>query len=389
MIPIERLEALALRLVALGAGTHPVTGDPDVEEGVVTFAADSLGTVEVLLRKNAAIVATFRFEIARPVQPGSPPRGPRARPERRAAGRTAAHAEKATLEDLRRSADANPEDFASWLRLGHACLVAHRDLEAANALQRAAALNPRHEFVRYLLGLAFSRLGRISEAERWFHSIVSADPQLASANSHLGVAAILNLSEARIELNRPLEALQSLQPAAGLAMEILLRLAKTSMNAGDHAGAIKTFEFLAKSAPANVEILHGLGRSLLWIGRSAEAAPWLFQAVKVAPHEVDLWYDLGLAWSRQRRIPEARRAFRRVLRLDPKHAWAWYDLGCMDALDGKTSAAFQKLRQAVKLGLNRAAHASVDPDLESMRRDKRWPELIESMQNARGVPPEF
>ncbi len=387
MIPTERLEALALRLVSRGAGTFPLKGDPDVDEAVVTFAADSLGTVEVILRKNSVTVGSFRFEIARPSGPRPTPQEVRPKSHRPAPGAAKPH--QVSLDDLRRAVEAAPEDFESWFRLGHACLVFHRDAEAAAALQQALQLKPRHEFARYLLGLAYSRLGRLSEAERCFSSLVSADPKLHSAQSHIGVAAILNLTEARIELDRPLEALDSLRPAASLAMEILLRLAKTSMNAGDHAGAIRTFEFLAKTDALNVDILHGLGRSLLWVGRSAEAEPWLRKSIKLIPDGVNLWYDLGLSCARQRKISEARKAFRRVLRLDPKHAWAWYDLACMDTIEGKVDAAFTKLRKAVGLGLNRVAHAKADADLESLRRDKRWDGLMKLMHDAQGLPPEF
>lgn len=101
--PMEHVEALALSMVARGAGTHPVEGHPGVEEAVVAFVAGDLGTVEVTLRAAGAPVRTFRFGIAAPV-PAAPA----------AAAPPAALPTEQDVVRLRAVTEESPEDLCAW-----------------------------------------------------------------------------------------------------------------------------------------------------------------------------------------------------------------------------------------------------------------------------------
>jgi len=56
-----------------------------------------------------------------------------------------------------------------------------------------------------------------------------------------------------------------------------------------------------------------------------------------------------------------------------------YNMACCLAVAGARDAAFGYLRKAVAAGFRDAAWAEQDPDLESLRSDRRWQRLIEQM----------
>ena len=78
--------------------------------------------------------------------------------------------------------------------------------------------------------------------------------------------------------------------------------------------------------------------------------------------------------------PAARKCFERALELDPKYAWAEYDLACLDAIERKRDSAFGHLSRAMSLGLNDGQHVLRDPDLKTLRQDRRWKLVKEQMR---------
>ncbi|MCE9582885.1 MAG: tetratricopeptide repeat protein [Planctomycetes bacterium] len=376
--PTERTEALALAMVARGAGKHAVDGVDGVQEAEVTFEAGELGAVKVTMVRDGKPVAEYRFAIAPPAPATAEKPAPAAKPK------TPTPAEKAeeALPALRQAVAERPEDADAWHNLGNALLAAGKSAEAVDALEKSVELAPGNFCSQFDLGVAHGELGRHADAEKWFGGIAEADPQLAQPHSHIGVRALQNLAVAQSRQGREREALETLKPAAKLAWSVLAQLGAHAMDAGRHGEALDYFFGAMAFGPANADVMHGLGRSLLRVGRDAEAEMWLRRASQAAPEDVPAHYDLGLALARQGKRIEARRAFRATLRIDMRHAWSWYDLGCLDALDGKRDAAFRNLRRAARLGLNNVAHANADGDLKALRRDPRWPGLVEQMRRA-------
>lgn len=370
--PIERLETLALPLVARGAGTYPLPGCDGVQEAVVAFPPDNPGAVTVTFRADGKPVGEVRFDLALPAPAPAPAPKP--------AEPTRAERAEAALPALRQAVAERPEDGAAWHELGSALMAARKLEGAVEALEKAVQLEPGSLCAQFDLGVAHGELGRHRDAEKWFGGIVELDPKLQQAHSHVGVVSIQNLAISRARQGRPLEALQTLKVAAPLAWKILVELGEYAMDAGRHAEAIDYFFAAMALNPDDGDLLHGLGRSLLRLGRNGDAEVYLQSAIRHGRDDVHAAYDLGLALARQGKRSEARHAFRAALKADAKHAWSWYDLGCLDALEGKRDQAFRKLTRAAKLGLNNVAHAEVDGDLAALRKDRRWAKLVEEMR---------
>lgn len=83
------------------------------------------------------------------------------------------------------------------------------------------------------------------------------------------------------------------------------------------------------------------------------------------------------ALRRDGRVDEGRQAIAEMLRV---HAGAWYapyNAACYEALAGDPGRAFEHLRRAARLNPTETrSHAVEDPDLEALRADPRWPEVV-------------
>jgi tetratricopeptide (TPR) repeat protein len=82
------------------------------------------------------------------------------------------------------------------------------------------------------------------------------------------------------------------------------------------------------------------------------------------------------ALRRQGRVDEGRGAIRGAIALYPDAWHAPYNAACYEALAGEADAAFELLRQALRIdGQSVRRQAAGDTDLDSLRDDPRWREL--------------
>lgn len=86
---------------------------------------------------------------------------------------------------------------------------------------------------------------------------------------------------------------------------------------------------------------------------------------------------LGQALTRAGRHPEALDADLRLAKLRPKDPVAYYNLACSYSNLRNVDAAFEALHRAFDLGYNDYRHLLKDPDLENVRRDRRFRTLLD------------
>jgi len=66
--------------------------------------------------------------------------------------------------------------------------------------------------------------------------------------------------------------------------------------------------------------------------------------------------------------------------VDPEDAGIAYNVACLYALEGETGKAFDCLERAIGRGFGNRDWLERDPDLESIRNDPRFIELIDGMR---------
>jgi Flp pilus assembly protein TadD len=100
-------------------------------------------------------------------------------------------------------------------------------------------------------------------------------------------------------------------------------------------------------------------------------------ASQSGPRNVRALQMLGQALTRRGRHQEALDADLRLTRLCPKDPVAFYNLACSYSNLANVDAAFDALSRAFELGYNDYRHMLKDPDLEAVRRDRRFKKLLD------------
>lgn len=81
------------------------------------------------------------------------------------------------------------------------------------------------------------------------------------------------------------------------------------------------------------------------------------------------------------RVDDGLRLDRKRARIEPKNPVAHYNLACSLALKNKRTEAFKALRLALELGFDDFDWMWKDPDLKSLRSNKRFRELLDEFGN--------
>ena len=81
------------------------------------------------------------------------------------------------------------------------------------------------------------------------------------------------------------------------------------------------------------------------------------------------------------RLTEGLKVDRRLVRLRPTDALAHYNLACSYALSKRTDQSLRTLRKAVELGYRDFRYMREDHDLDSVRHDPRFRQLLREYEN--------
>jgi Tfp pilus assembly protein PilF len=178
---------------------------------------------------------------------------------------------------LERSTKVLPTDDA-FATLASAYVAVGRLDDAANALRRALALNPKRIDVLTYLGVLLADRGQPDEAVGYLE-IAGRDPSATAA-----ILSILSLTEAQL----------------GRAGEAVAAAGAASARAGDDA---------------NVYLR--LGHAMLLAQRVEVAEQFLARAVHLDPSNLEAITRLGIARAAAGKPAEAERLFRRAIALQP------------------------------------------------------------------------
>ena len=122
-----------------------------------------------------------------------------------------------------------------------------------------------------------------------------------------------------------------------------------------------------------------LGLLLLKNGQVDEAIAEFREVLKAQPSNANAHTGLALILIQQRKFEDAIEALLTLFRLHPEYVNS-YKLACAYALNGDKDKAFEWLSKAAQAGWKNTALMATDPNMDSLRDDPRYAEIIELME---------
>jgi tetratricopeptide (TPR) repeat protein len=191
---------------------------------------------------------------------------------------------------LTRSLELTPSDSEGWYYLGRAKYNENRFEEAVNAFDQCLKLDRKNVKAEDNRGLSLQGLSRNHEAIAAYRTAISWQAELQAKNP----GPFINLGSLLMELNRPEEAIASLNEALAIPPE-------TYRSQG-----------MAELEPRAHE---QLGRAYMNLNQLPQAQAELEKAVALVPQDAHLHYLLGQAYRKGGRIEKAKAQFDRYTEL--------------------------------------------------------------------------
>ena len=107
---------------------------------------------------------------------------------------------------------------------------------------------------------------------------------------------------------------------------------------------------------------------------------FLRQLEKRLPNDIELLKVLADLYTKNNLIKEGLEIDLHLSRLDPENSVIWYNLACSYSLSKKINEAFESLFKAVNLGYKDLSHIKKDQDLNNLRNDSRYEEVLKQIK---------
>lgn len=117
--------------------------------------------------------------------------------------------------------------------------------------------------------------------------------------------------------------------------------------------------------------------------RFAEAEHMFRTVLELDSNHHQAIQELGLALHFQGKLQEAIVYHRRAAGTQEFARLGNYNIGCYHALRGEADEAFSHLQTSIDLGFNDIGHLEADPDLDSLRHDLRYEQMLQSIERER------
>lgn len=227
----------------------------------------------------------------------------------------------------------DPHDAGAWSLLGGLQLDRGAPADAAQSLQRAAALDPEDADILLRLAVARFRCGDKAGARATLDALLAVHPRHAAAAFHVGLLCEQDKDD--IGAERHYRLALEVAPAHAEALE---RLGTLLHRLGRHREALETLSRAWNPNAQRPQLAELIARVALDTGAFGEAAHFAVILTGLAPRNAHGWLFLGIAARQLGDAARAAEALQRALELAPGHALALFeqacnhlDLGCYDA----------------------------------------------------------
>jgi tetratricopeptide (TPR) repeat protein len=283
------------------------------------------------------------------------------------------------LEAFRNAVERNPSP-SNLYELGDCLIGLGRNEEAIAVLEKAATQDPDHVMVNYDLSLAYFNEERYEEGAAAARRALADDPEMKLQLSNPALGATANLGVCLLNLNLLEESLACFDRNIKMIASSYFNKGLALFRMRRPEDAVACFKKVLEINPDDTAALNLLGQSLGNAGQYVQAVVSLKKAIKLDPKYAVGYYDLGIILGKKKdKRAEAMRCFKKALSLQPDAhiaAWVLYSIAGLHAVAGRREEAFRFLEQALERGLRERDHIDADKDLDRLRRDPRFTELM-------------
>jgi TolB-like protein/Flp pilus assembly protein TadD len=284
----------------------------------------------------------------------------------------------------------NLEAYDFYLRGRQAFGIRRKSLEIARRMfEKAIAIDPTYARAHAGLADTFSlmytyfdtRQSNLREADLASKKALELEPDLAEAHVARGLAVSLGnrFDEAETEF----ETAMRLDPKL---FDAVYWYARARLSQGRYEEAVKLLERAAALRPEEYQVPGFLAQALTSLGRHEEAAVALKKDLRLVQEHLELYPDdpraLVIGATAAASINNAELALEfvdKAIRADPEDPMLLYNVACTYAMLGRDSDCLDTLERAVGMGWADKGWLEHDSDLDSVRGDARYVELIRGM----------
>lgn len=302
------------------------------------------------------------------------------------------------------------EDLAIFANLGMA--LEHKGLfeEAISQYERALEVDSTFAMARLGLAESYSRKGQYGRAIEEYNELIRIEER------NLKARVFFNLGVAQHMKGNYSDAIASYEEALGMEPEFAdahYGMGNAHYKMGEYEAAVSDFSEAILLAPGHVAAIGNLGNVYFDMGMPDKAISQYKDALNLLPTSLILLNNLGLANVELRRFEEAIETFERVIELDsngasgytnlgyaytrrgmfdeafaqykkavsidPKNAVAYYNMACAHSLRGEPAEGIKNLKKAVELGFSDVELIRSDPDLDGLRAEPGFNDLIDNL----------
>jgi tetratricopeptide (TPR) repeat protein len=284
------------------------------------------------------------------------------------------------LPEYFQALELNPDNPIRYYDIGDTFLALNENDRAISFLKKATEIDPENPLYNYDLGLAFFNAGRYVECEAANRTALMFDSQMRKARTNLGMSVTTNLGLAYLHLGKLKEGEQCFRQNLQLVASSYFNLGLALHWQGKYDEALTNFIRATELASDDSEYWDMVGNAWIELDDLDQAKEALDKAIALDQKYPLAQYDLGVVFSRQKgKEKEAMDQFNKAIAIDDAYPLPYYAIACLHALAGKKDLALETLRKAVDLGFSNREHADADHDLDSLREDPEFVEIMNRM----------
>lgn len=273
------------------------------------------------------------------------------------------------ISSCRKASALDPADAKPWSNLGSI----YRDLgdtkEAINACNNAIALAPKYAKPWNNLGNVYLDLGRHEEAISAYMKAIELDPRNARPWIDLGCVYR--------EQGRIIDAINAFKKAINLNprdMAPWYNLGGVYSDLNQNKEAVRSFKKVTRLVPKNAGSWKNLGRIYQIMDRIPDAIIAYKKAIRLVPEDASCYSALAACYRKTNRQKKVKEQIRLALPLMERENE--YNRACFEAIRGNVDKAIELLRIAVEKNQVTLGSTRWDPNLEFIRDDPRFMDLV-------------